>query len=67
MKQSDKFTTFSNPVEAMKQAEYNRIAVYGNAAVQIMVNTLILIAGKRDKIRVFSNREEALKWLKSRA
>jgi hypothetical protein len=52
-------------VEAMKNAQYDRIAIYGNAAVQIVVNTLILIAGKRTKIRVFPNREAALKWLKS--
>jgi len=51
-------------VQAMKDAEYDRIAVYGNIAVQIMVNTLVLIAGRRDKIRVFSSRIEALKWLK---
>lgn len=51
-------------VIAMRTAEYDRIAVYGNPAVQIMVNTLVLIAGKRDKIRVFGNRLDALKWLK---
>lgn len=51
-------------VEAMRTAQYDRIAIYGNTAVQIMVNTLVLIAGKRDKIRVFGDRVEALKWLK---
>ena len=51
-------------VKAMKNARYDRIAVYGNVAVQIMVNTLVLIAGKRQKIRVFSDRVEALRWLK---
>jgi len=51
-------------VKAMTSAEYDRIAVYGNMAVQIMVNTLVLIAGKRDKIRVFASRIEALRWLK---
>lgn len=52
-------------VNAMKDAEYDKIAVYGNVAVQIMVNTLALIAGRRDKVRVFASRIEALKWLKS--
>jgi predicted glycosyltransferase len=52
-------------VAAMATAEYDKVAVYGNVAVQIMVNTLVLIAGKRNKVRVFGNRVEALKWLKS--
>jgi hypothetical protein len=52
-------------VDAMKRAEYDRIAIYGSMAVQLMVNTLVLIAGKRHKIRVFDSRLEALKWLKS--
>jgi len=51
-------------VKAMTNAEYDRIAVYGNVAVQILVNTLVMIAGKRDKIRVFASRIEALKWLR---
>ena len=54
-------------VKAMKDAHYDRLAVYGNVAVQIMVNTLALIAGKRQKIRVFSDRTEALRWLKDEA
>ena len=52
-------------VQAMRTAQYDRIAIYGNTAVQIMVNTLVLIAGKRDKIRVFGDRVEALRWLKN--
>jgi hypothetical protein len=51
-------------VRAMTTAKYDRIAIYGGVAVQIMVNTLVLIAGKRQKIRVFSDRLEALRWLK---
>jgi hypothetical protein len=54
-------------IKAMSTAKYDRIAVYGNVAVQIMVNTLVLIAGKRQKIRVFSNRADALRWLKDKA
>jgi predicted glycosyltransferase len=52
-------------VNAMSTAEYDRIAVYGNVAVQIMVSTLVLIAGKRDRIRVFGDRFDALRWLKN--
>jgi predicted glycosyltransferase len=51
-------------VKAMSDAEYDRIAVYGNVVVQILVNTLALIAGKRQKIKVFSDRTEAVRWLK---
>jgi len=54
-------------VKAMSSAKYDRIAVYGNVVVQILVNTLALIAGKREQIRVFSNRAEALRWLKGKA
>jgi hypothetical protein len=53
-------------VDAMSQAKYDKIAVYGSTAVQIMVNTLVLIAGKRQQIRVFSSREDALRWLKGK-
>jgi len=52
-------------VKAMREAKYDRVAIYGALPVQVMVNTLVLIAGKRDKIRVFASRDEALKWLKS--
>lgn len=52
-------------VNAMKEADYDKIAVYGDTAIQILVNTLALIAGERDKVRVFASRVEALKWLKS--
>lgn len=53
-------------VKAMSSAKYERIAVYGNVVVQILVNTLALIAGKRQEIRVFSDRSEAVRWLKGK-
>lgn len=63
---SDKMTRVRQEVvRTMSTADYDRIAVYGNAALQILVNTLVMIAGKRDKIRVFASRIDALKWLKS--
>lgn len=52
-------------IAAMSSAEYDKVAVYGSIGVQILVNTLVLIAGKRDKVRVFGERVEALRWLKS--
>lgn len=51
-------------VKAMVNTEYDRIAIYGNVAVQIMVSTLVLIAGKRSKIKVFNDRQNAVGWLK---
>jgi len=53
-------------VKSMKEEPYNRIAVYGDMATQVLVNTMALIAGKRNKIRVFDNRIDALKWLKAK-
>lgn len=52
-------------VHLLTKSHYDRIAVYGSLPVQIAMNTIVLIAGKRDKVRVFSDRVEALKWLKS--
>jgi uncharacterized protein YeeX (DUF496 family) len=53
-------------VRAMKEEKYDRIAVYGDLAVQVLINTLVLIAGKRRKIRVFPERIDALAWLKAK-
>ena len=53
-------------VKAMKEESYDRLAVYGNMATQVLVNTMALIAGKRNKVRVFDNRIDALKWLKNK-
>jgi hypothetical protein len=52
-------------VDVISTMEYKRIAIYGSVVVQIVMNTVALIAGKRNKVRVFASRVEALKWLKS--
>jgi hypothetical protein len=54
-------------VKAMADAKYERIAVYGSVPVQILVSTLALIAGKRQQIKVFSERADAVRWLKDAA
>jgi len=54
-------------VRVMTRDKYDRMAFYGNLAVQILINTLALIAGKRQKVRVFPSRIEALGWLKGEA
>lgn len=51
-------------VRMLSSSNYDRIAVYGSLPVQVAMNTIILIAGKRDRVRVFADRVEAIKWLK---
>lgn len=55
-----------NAIQSMATTNYDRVAIYGNVTAQIMISTLVLIAGKRSKIKVFSTRAEALGWLKSK-
>jgi hypothetical protein len=50
----------------VKDIEFERGAVYGSLRVQVIVSALALVAGKRDKIRVFDNRISAIKWLLSK-
>jgi hypothetical protein len=52
-------------IQALAETDYDKLAVYGNAGVQVLVNTLAMIAGERHKIRVFGERIDALKWLKN--
>jgi len=51
-------------VRLMREMEFERAAIYGPLATQILVNTMSLIAGKHDRIRVFDTRDKALRWLK---
>ena len=53
-------------MKAMRSIEYKRAAVYGPLTVQVLVNTLALVAGVRDKIRVFDSRIDAVRWLRSK-
>jgi len=53
-------------ITLMRSAKIKRAAVYGPLKIQLIVNTLALIAGKQDKIRVFRDRIEALRWLKEK-
>jgi hypothetical protein len=50
----------------VKDIDFERGAVYGPLRVQVIVSALALVAGKRDKIRVFDNRISAIKWLLSK-
>jgi hypothetical protein len=51
-------------VRLLRESEYDRISVYGSLPVKVVMNTIIMVAGKKDKVRVFDDRLEALKWLK---
>lgn len=53
-------------VKGIKTIPFKRTAVYGALSTQVLVNTLALVAGKKDQIRAFDNRTYALKWLLGR-
>ncbi|MBI4033814.1 STAS/SEC14 domain-containing protein [Candidatus Saccharibacteria bacterium] len=50
----------------MRQLHFERAAIYGPLAVQILVNTMARVGGVHKRIRVFDQRAKALKWLQSR-
>src|SRR5579872_170816 len=51
-------------IETMRSIKFRRAAVYGPLKVQVLVNTMALISGKQDKLKVFGNRVKAVAWLK---
>jgi hypothetical protein len=51
-------------ISGMRRVKYKRAAMYGPLSTQILVNTLAMIAGKQNKTKAFSDRAEALKWLR---
>jgi hypothetical protein len=51
-------------INGMKSVKYKRAAMYGSLSTQVLVNTLAMIAGKQDNTKAFSDRAEAIKWLK---
>jgi hypothetical protein len=53
-------------VKAMRYLQYKKTAIYGPVRLQVLLNTLTLVAGMQKKIRVFSNRIEAIKWLREK-
>jgi hypothetical protein len=48
----------------MEESPYDRSAVYGKLPLQILLNTLFMVSGKFDRSRAFSNRIDAIRWLK---
>ena len=53
-------------ISTMKSIKFKKAAVYGPLPVQIMVNTMALIAGKQHRLHVFGTRVEAMSWLKEK-
>jgi hypothetical protein len=53
-------------MKTMRALNYKRAAVYGPLPIQVLVNTLALVAGVHDKIRVFDTRLDAVRWLRSK-
>jgi hypothetical protein len=47
----------------IKSVPFERAAFYGPLPLQVIVNTLALVAGKRSKVQVFDSRANAIKWL----
>jgi hypothetical protein len=49
--------------KAIKDIKFDRVALYGPLHLQVILTTLALVAGKRDKVKVFDSRAAAIKWL----
>jgi hypothetical protein len=49
--------------KAAKEIDFERSAIYGPLPYQVIVTTLAIVSGKRNRIRVFDNRAAAIKWL----
>lgn len=54
-------------IAGIRQVNFKRAALYGPLSAQVLVNTLALVAGKKNKIRAFGSRVEAIKWLQGRS
>jgi hypothetical protein len=51
--------------EALKEADYDKIALFGtNMFHTVAANLIIIASGKSRKIKVFNSRQNAVKWLK---
>lgn len=52
-------------IEVMKNLDFKRIALYGPVVTQVMLNTLAMVVGKKDKVAGFHDRNEAIRWLRT--
>src|SRR5579872_5525757 len=51
-------------VKGMKNVPYKKLAIYGPLQLQVLLNTLAIVADKHDQARAFNNRADALRWLR---
>lgn len=49
--------------KTMKAINFKKAAICAPLSIQILVNTMALVAGKSDRVKVFDNRATAIKWL----
>jgi SpoU rRNA methylase family enzyme len=52
-----------NVARATKELKFDKAAAYGPLSFQVIVASLALMAGKRNQIKVFGSRTDAIKWL----
>ncbi|MBI4033815.1 hypothetical protein HY379_02330, partial [Candidatus Saccharibacteria bacterium] len=49
-------------LEGIKTVHFKKAAIYGPLWTQVLVNSLALIAGQKNKVKAFDNRVEAVGW-----
>lgn len=52
-------------IKGIKTIPLDKAAIYGPLLTQVTVNTLAMIAGKKGKICGFTDRQEAIRWLRT--
>jgi len=50
-------------MDTMRKIKFKKAAVCAPLPIQILVNTMALVAGKRNRVKVFETRALAIKWL----
>ncbi len=50
-------------MQAMKEIKFKRAAICAPLPIQVLVNTMALVTGKRDRVKIFENRPSSIKWL----
>jgi hypothetical protein len=61
-----KSTNFKARIAAargMQKVPFKKIAVYAPHNLQILINTLAIVSDKKNSVKAFDNRFEALEWL----
>ena len=60
------FRSHMAAARGMRKVPYHKIAAYGPDSMQILINILAIVSDKKTRVRAFSNRFEALEWLKGK-